>query len=129
MKLTYAMTLVMFFLTAAVFAENKNRDIKVSNVEQAVHKALPGTKITSVKASVITGLVEVVAGSNVLYADPLHWESLAQQLLNVMGNRQLASRLADNGSKLARDKYDWRVVSRQLTALYQDLAENSRPAS
>jgi len=70
MKLTYAMTLVMFFLTAAVFAENKNRDIKVSNVEQAVHKALPGTKITSVKASVITGLVEVVAGSNVLYADP-----------------------------------------------------------
>ena len=69
-------------------------------------------------------------GENVLHADPHHWESLARQLLNVMGNRQLASRLADNGSKLARDKYDWRVVSRQLTTLYQDLAGNNRsPAS
>jgi glycosyltransferase involved in cell wall biosynthesis len=63
-------------------------------------------------------------GENVLHADPHHWESLAQQLLDVMGNSQLASRLADNGNQLARDRYDWRVVSRQLTALYQDLVDN-----
>jgi glycosyltransferase involved in cell wall biosynthesis len=63
-------------------------------------------------------------GENVLHADPHHWESLAQQLLNVMGNSQLASRLAGNGNQLARDKYDWRVVSCQLTALYQDLVDN-----
>jgi glycosyltransferase involved in cell wall biosynthesis len=68
-------------------------------------------------------------GENVLHADPHHWESLAQQLLDVMGNRQLASRLAVNGSKLARDKYDWRVVSRQLTALYQNLVDNGGAVS
>ena len=68
-------------------------------------------------------------GENVLHADPHHWESLAQQLLNVMGNSQLASRLAENGNKLARDKYDWRVVSRQLTALYQDLVDNAGAVS
>ena len=68
-------------------------------------------------------------GENVLHADPQHWESLAQQLLNVMGNSQLASRLANNGNQLARDRYDWRVVSRQLTALYQDLVDNPGAAS
>jgi glycosyltransferase involved in cell wall biosynthesis len=66
-------------------------------------------------------------GENVLHADPHHWESLAQQLLKVIGNRQLASRLAENGTRLAREKYDWRVVSRQLTALYQDLVNHRRP--
>ena len=39
-------------------------------IEKSVHKALPGTRITSVQASVLSGLVEIIAGPNVLYADP-----------------------------------------------------------
>jgi len=41
-----------------------------SAVEKTVHKALPGTRITSVQPSVLHGLVEIIAGANVLYADP-----------------------------------------------------------
>lgn len=39
-------------------------------IEKTVHKALPGTRITSVQPSVLPGLVEIIAGPNVLYADP-----------------------------------------------------------
>lgn len=39
-------------------------------IEEAIRKALPNTNITSVEATPIDGLVEVVAGNNVLYADP-----------------------------------------------------------
>jgi len=68
-------------------------------------------------------------GENVLHADPHDWQSLAQQLLEVMDNTQLASRLANNGRNLAQRKYDWHVVSRQLATLYQELADNRRSAS
>ena len=68
-------------------------------------------------------------GEDVLHADPHDWQSLAQQLLDIMGNTQLASRLANNGRKLAQRKYDWRVVSRQLATLYQDLAAGRRAVS
>ena len=68
-------------------------------------------------------------GEDVLHADPHDWQSLAQQLLDIMGNTQLASRLANNGRKLAQRKYDWRVVSRQLATLYQDLAAGRRALS
>ena len=70
MKLTHATTFIMLILTTSVFAEDANKDINMDDVKQTVHKALPGTQITSVKTSVIPGLVEVVAGVNVLYTDP-----------------------------------------------------------
>lgn len=67
-------------------------------------------------------------GENILHADPSHRESLAQQLLEVMDNPQLATRLANNGRTTARRNYDWRVISQQLATLYQDLA-GSRSAT
>jgi glycosyltransferase involved in cell wall biosynthesis len=65
-------------------------------------------------------------GENVMYADPNRWESLAQQLLTVMDNPQLATRLANNGRTTARRDYDWRVISQQLATLYQELVGNRR---
>jgi len=41
-----------------------------SAVENTVRKALPGTQINTIQPSPIEGLVEIEAGSNILYADP-----------------------------------------------------------
>jgi glycosyltransferase involved in cell wall biosynthesis len=67
-------------------------------------------------------------GENIMHADPHHWESLAQQLLNVMDNPQLATRLANNGRTTARRDYDWSVISQQLATLYQELLSDRRAA-
>ena len=46
-------------------------------------------------------------GDDCLHIDPSDRESLAQQLLEVMDNPQLARRLANNGRTTARRNYDW----------------------
>lgn len=39
-------------------------------IEHSIRRALPNTQITSIQPTPIEGLVEIVAGRNVLYADP-----------------------------------------------------------
>ncbi|MDH5181625.1 MAG: DsbC family protein [Gammaproteobacteria bacterium] len=70
MNITHGIAVIFCLFSLSVCAQEKTKDNIQSVVEQTVHKALPGTKITSVSASVIPGLLEVIAGSNVLYADP-----------------------------------------------------------
>lgn len=41
-----------------------------SAIEETIRKALPNTRIGSVKISAIPGLVEIVASGNILYSDP-----------------------------------------------------------
>ena len=48
----------------------RSEDIDRSAIEETIHKALPNTRIDSVGFSAIPGLVEIVAGSNILYSDP-----------------------------------------------------------
>ncbi len=50
------------------FALADTGSINQSAIEQSIREALPNTKITSIQASPIEGLVEIVAGRNVLYA-------------------------------------------------------------
>lgn len=69
MKRIYSMAFVLLFFSLSAFAEDTASSINFASVEHSVHKALPGTRITSVQPSVIPGLVEVVAGPNVLYTD------------------------------------------------------------
>ncbi|MFQ5469742.1 MAG: DsbC family protein [Gammaproteobacteria bacterium] len=70
MKRIYGMAFVLLISTLHASAEDTPSTLNFANVERTVHKALPGTRITSVQPSVIPGLVEIVAGSNILYADP-----------------------------------------------------------
>ena len=67
-------------------------------------------------------------GEDVLHADPEQPASLARQLLAVMDDPALAGRLAGNGQRRARQEYDWRVISRQLSTLYSELAGRRRQA-
>ena len=57
-------------VTAVAVAQQPTApDPGLAAAESAVRRALPGTTIESVRPSPIPGLVEVVAGANLLYAD------------------------------------------------------------
>ena len=47
-----------------------DESVDFSDVEKSVRQAFPKTPITSIRPTPIEGLVEIVAGKNVLYADP-----------------------------------------------------------
>ena len=61
-----------------------------------------------------------------MHADPERPESLARQLLAVLDEPQLGARLADSGRTRARRDFDWRVISRRLASLYQELSGSKR---
>ena len=65
-------------------------------------------------------------GENVMHADPERPQSLARQLLAVLDEPQLGARLADSGRTRARRDFDWRVISRRLASLYQELTSSKR---
>ena len=70
MKQIYGIAFILLFSSLSASAEDTPSSLNFANVERTVHKALPGTRITSFQPSVLPGLVEIVAGPNVLYADP-----------------------------------------------------------
>jgi len=68
---TYFRVVMLALFCTATLAIAGNVDIvDRPTIDETISKALPGTRITSVQPSVIPGLIEVVAGPNVLYADP-----------------------------------------------------------
>ena len=69
MKLTLtALLATVLFTTSGISVCGETFDAQA--VEKTVRKALPNTQITTIQAAPIAGLVEIVAGKNVLYADP-----------------------------------------------------------
>ncbi len=60
---------LFLLLCASTLAFADAGPINQSAIEQSIRQALPNTKITSIQASPIEGLVEIVAGRNLLYAD------------------------------------------------------------
>lgn len=69
MKPLLTTALALLTLSAATVAAS-SETLDRQAVEEIVRKALPNTQISSIQASPIDGLVEIVAGKNVLYADP-----------------------------------------------------------
>ena len=69
MKRIFSTALVYLFASTTIFADD-NQALDIESVEETVRKALPNTQITTIQAAPIDGLVEIVAGKNVLYSDP-----------------------------------------------------------
>lgn len=68
MNRTRHLICALLLLTGSASFADENTDF--SAVEKTVRKALPGTQITTIQPAPINGLVEIEAGSNILYADP-----------------------------------------------------------
>jgi len=69
MKKLFSIALTLLIASTSGFAAS-NEIVDFSAVEKTVRKALPNTKITSIQPAPVEGLVEIIAGNNVLYADP-----------------------------------------------------------
>jgi len=69
MKKLFSIALTFLIASTSSFSASAE-PVEFSAVEKTVRKALPNTKITSIQPAPIEGLIEIVAGSNVLYSDP-----------------------------------------------------------
>jgi polysaccharide biosynthesis protein PslH len=63
----------------------------------------------------------VTDGEHLLLADEP--TSFAQAVIRLLQNPELRCRLAENGRRLAEQKYDWRVVLPQLDTVYQSIGK------
>jgi glycosyltransferase involved in cell wall biosynthesis len=63
--------------------------------------------------------IEVRDGENILIADTP--QDFAQAVVAVIRDSDLAQRLAENGRRLVEEKYDWRVVYRDLDEVYEEV--------
>jgi len=69
MKNLFPILFTLLITSTPGFAAS-DESVDFSAVEKTVRKALPNTKITAIQPAPVKGLVEIVAGNNVLYADP-----------------------------------------------------------
>jgi glycosyltransferase involved in cell wall biosynthesis len=65
--------------------------------------------------------IEVQHGENILIADTP--QTFAQAVVAVIRDRELAQRLAENGRRLVEERYDWRVVYRNLDEVYEEIGK------
>ena len=63
--------------------------------------------------------IEAIPGEHVLVEDSR--EGFADATLEILEDAELAERLAQNGRRLAEEKYDWQVVLGKMDALYEQL--------
>ncbi len=69
MKRLHGIVFTLLITSISGFAAS-DEAVDFSAVEETVRKALPNTQITAIQPAPIEGLVEIVAGRNVLYSDP-----------------------------------------------------------
>jgi glycosyltransferase involved in cell wall biosynthesis len=82
---------------------------------------------TPVVASETGGLVEIIThGIDGMRAWPGHAGSLADNILAVLKDKDLAERLQVNGRRLATEVYDWENIARRTAAVYQDVYNQYR---
>jgi polysaccharide biosynthesis protein PslH len=60
--------------------------------------------------------IEAVPGEDVLVADTV--DEFAGRVVNLLGDKNLQSKLAERGRCLAEKRYDWRVVLKKLDEVY-----------
>ena len=63
--------------------------------------------------------IKVRDGENILVADTR--EDFSRAVVTVIRDRALAQRLAENGRRLVEERYDWRVVYRNLDQVYEEI--------
>lgn len=61
--------------------------------------------------------IDLKDGESVLIADSP--QDFAGAVVRLLGDRALRKRLAENGAKVARQKYDWNVIGQTLEGIYQ----------
>ncbi len=73
-----------------------------------------------VVATTAGSLPEVIAnGKSGLLVEPRNPQALADAVIKVLGNEELANRMGKNGAKYIRKKFDWDESARQFVKVYE----------
>ena len=81
--------------------------VNFSAVEKTVRKALPNTQITSIQPAPVEGLVEIVAGSNVLYSDPSGQYLVVGSIYNMYTATDLTAERKSQAALSSQKKVSW----------------------
>ncbi len=66
--------------------------------------------------------IDAQLGSDIIVEDTE--AAFAQSVINLLNNPKLQNQLAENGRRLAENKYDWQAVLGTLGSLYEDIPKN-----
>ncbi|MCS7131544.1 MAG: glycosyltransferase family 4 protein, partial [Hadesarchaea archaeon] len=81
---------------------------------------MAGTPIVCTR---VGGVPEVVEnGVNGLMVPPADDNALADAILMILNNRELAKRLSRNGLKIVRERFNWEKTAKETLALYETIS-------
>ena len=80
-------------------------------------------RATPVVASDIDGYREVAAGGSALLVPPGDPDALAAELVRLLEDEPRRRQLAARARALAEERYDWKLIAPQLTAVYERLLD------
>jgi polysaccharide biosynthesis protein PslH len=63
--------------------------------------------------------LDVMGGENILIADTP--AQFAEKVIQLIGDKQLYQRLANNGRQLVEDRYSWDKIAEKLSAVYEEI--------
>jgi glycosyltransferase involved in cell wall biosynthesis len=79
---------------------------------------------TPVIASRIPGVIDVVSAGGLLVT-PRNPQAIANAVIEILENPKKARFMGKRGRKLVEEKYDWKVVAKQILEVYANVAESS----
>ena len=94
------------------------RIINQSAIEQTIQRALPNTRITSIKPAPVKGLVEIVAGSNVLYADPTGQYLVVGSIYDMHTATDLTAERKSEATLLSQKTISWESLPLDTAVKY-----------
>jgi N-acetyllactosaminide 3-alpha-galactosyltransferase len=83
---------------------------------------------TPVIASRIPGVLDIV-GVGGLLVTPRDPQSIANAVIEILENPKKARLMGKRGRKLVEEKYDWKVVAKQILEVYENVTESGRRPS
>lgn len=115
--------LVEFYATSTVFVLPSINRLEAFGIVQLEAMACR----TPVVASNIPGVCSVMEeGKSGLLAEPRNPDSLAEQILKILKDPEMARRMGERGRQLIEEKYNWPVIVDQVLKVYKEALARKR---
>lgn len=117
MKRILSITFTLLIASTSSFAASEET-IDFSAVKKTVRKALPNTKITAIQPAPVKGLIEIVAGNNVLYADPTGQYLVVGSIYDMHTATDLTAERKSQAALSSQKKVSWESLPLDTAVKY-----------
>ena len=117
MKRILGITFTLLIASTSGFAAS-DETVYFSAVEKTVRKALPNTNITAIQPAPVKGLVEIVAGNNVLYADPTGQYLVVGSIYDMHTATDLTAERKSEAALSSQKKVSWESLPLDTAVKY-----------